>query len=92
MYFNNFLCVNYKKIIALEGILVSFPNGTGNFFLSSYTFCLQFILVLLVWIRIRILNTDPDLKSCRTRIRIGSPNTDPNWIAEHGSEVDPDRC
>ena len=27
MYFNNFLCVNYKKIIALEGILVSFPNG-----------------------------------------------------------------
>ena len=41
-------------------------------FLQSYTFCLYFILFLHVWIRIRILDTDPDQQSSWIRIQYGS--------------------
>ena len=35
-----------------------------NLCLKSYQFCLYFILNLHVWIRIRIVNTDPNLQHC----------------------------
>ena len=41
-----------------------------NLFLESDTFFLYFILFLHVWIRIRILNSDPDPQSSWIRIRI----------------------
>ena len=96
-----FLKTKYRYRYIFKEILTQLSLWIVNFHLKSYTFLPPFypIYTVLVWIRFRIRNTDPDPDSPWIRLQYGSGSTTlvtvciifvVIWIREF-NHADPDR-
>ena len=96
-----FLKTKYRYRYIFKEILTQLSLWIVNFHLKSYTFLPTFypIYTVLVWIRFRIRNTDPDPDSPWIRLQYGSGSTTlvtvciifvVIWIREF-NHADPDR-